>query len=242
LIEHKSIQEYYYRYLLYAKNNNYTFFFHPSMFILKLTILRPHLHSFAFKSKQVTSLHKSLKSVHGMTSYNNIPTIENILFFSTNTIEVYKFWNYNACNWRLYGLQYWSLGFFSLKTFKYTCNQKGRLIEHPHNCCWIPFDRMWVIPLVWYRQTYNFLIKVHIFCTPSSAYFLKAGAHPPLPKTHYQNSYSHHFDARIYRLRSPSVPLPLPYLIFLCSPPLRSKSCLPAVANVAEDNQQPAIL
>jgi len=28
---------------------------------------------------------------------------------------------------------------------------------------------MWVTPLVWYRQTYNFLIKVHSFYTLSSA-------------------------------------------------------------------------
>jgi hypothetical protein len=93
-----------------------------------------------------------------------------------------------------------------------------------------------------YRQTYNFLIKVHSFCTLRSVNSPKAGAHPLLPKTHYQNSYSHHFDPWLYRLRSPSVPLLLPYLTFLCSPPLRSRSYLPVVANAAEDNQQPAIL
>jgi len=63
-----------------------------------------------------------------------------------------------------------------------------------------------------------------------------------LPKTHYQNSYQPHFDARFYRLKSPSVPLLLPYLTLFCSPPLRSRSCLHVVANAAEDNQQPAIL
>ncbi len=63
-----------------------------------------------------------------------------------------------------------------------------------------------------------------------------------LPKTHYQNSYQPHFDARLYRLKSPSVPLLLPYLTLLCSPPLRSRSCLLVVANATKDNQQPTIL
>jgi hypothetical protein len=81
----------------------YTFLFHPNicMLILELPILRPHLHSFAFKSNQATSLHKSFKSVHGRASYNNTLTIENIFSFSINIVEVYKFWNCNACNWKL---------------------------------------------------------------------------------------------------------------------------------------------
>ncbi len=79
----------------------YTFFFHPNMLILELFILGPHLHSFAFKSNQVVSLHKSFKSLHGMASYNNTPANENIFSFSINIVEVCKFWNCNACNWRL---------------------------------------------------------------------------------------------------------------------------------------------
>jgi hypothetical protein len=69
----------------------YIFFLHRNMLILELFMLGPHLHSFAFKSNQAVSLHKSSKSMHGMATYNNILTIENILSFSINTVEVRKF-------------------------------------------------------------------------------------------------------------------------------------------------------
>jgi len=54
LIEHKSTQKY--DAILFFL---YTFLFHPNMLILELPILKPCLHSFAFKSNQAVSLHKN---------------------------------------------------------------------------------------------------------------------------------------------------------------------------------------
>jgi hypothetical protein len=68
------MQKYDDTYLPYVKKKIYTFFLHTNMFILELSILGPCLHSFTFKSNQDASLHKSSKSMHGMTSYNNTPT------------------------------------------------------------------------------------------------------------------------------------------------------------------------
>jgi len=43
---------------MHQKKIWYTFLFHPNMLILKLPISGPHLHSIAFKSNRVVSLHK----------------------------------------------------------------------------------------------------------------------------------------------------------------------------------------